>query len=192
MVIIAFVKFTFYICHQQVHPHHHPLNLHHIYKNNFTFQQEVTSHCCISAASSSPASADLTVCVCLCPRDVLVPAVLLSRCVLTLNPHLEFVRFTSDFSPQWFRLKWVRTVGAAGTSLRTSSLSVLLVWSPWKPFRKGGREGGTEGGRFLPPTPAPTPPSAVSACDGAEPAVCYGVSPPRADRTPPVCFDKAP
>lgn len=42
--------------------------------------------------------------------------------------------------------------------------------------------------RPLPTHPFPTP----SARDGAEPAVCYGVSPPSADRTPPVCFDKAP
>lgn len=53
---------------------------------------------------------------------------------------------------------------------------------------------GEEGkGAFL----APPPPSfplypAPSACDGAEPVVCYGVSPPLADCTPPVCFDKAP
>lgn len=61
---------------------------------------------------------------------------------------------------------------------------------PWRGREREKR--GTERrgcfGSAPPRTPSPTP----SARDGAEPAVCYGVSPPSVDRTPPVCFDKAP
>lgn len=116
-------------------------------------------------------------------------------CIVTLNPHHVVIRFP-------IYLLCPGSDSKFGVTLHfTDACVACLIAMETFPERvsiQGGRSGekrdAAEGVFWLRPFqhPPPTPSSSPSARDGAEPAVCYGVSPPSADRTPPVCFDKAP